>query len=119
MEVIFMDKHYDDVVDNRTLKEKVSTLWWSAKQWAKDHPKEAATIVVGSLAAFGQITKGIGRIAESHEERIRREKSIYDHKKGHYYELRRKPSNKEWSEIDRRHEEGETYSSILVSMRLI
>ena len=44
---------------------------------------------------------------------------IYDRSHGHYWELRRKLSNRELTEIDRRKDKGESLVDILESMRVL
>lgn len=47
------------------------------------------------------------------------ETTIYDRSEGHYWYLKRRPSNYQWMEISRRHEQGESYRRILTDMNLL
>lgn len=53
------------------------------------------------------------------KEQKLKDKYIYDRSHGHYWELRRKLSNRELTEIDRRKDKGESLVDILESMRVL
>lgn len=111
-----------DAIDKA--KEKVSgffnkqkaraEIWWSRnKDWA----------VVGIPIAAGAIGTGVKYVLRAHN--IKREenlkyKSYWDASKGHHWELKRKPTNKERLEIDYRWKtKGEPLGQVLVDMNLI
>ena len=89
-------------------------IWWSRnKDWA----------VVAIPISAGAIGTGVKYILRSHN--IKREenlkyRSYWDPSKGHHWELKRKPSNRERLEIDRRWKEnGESLGQVLMDMNLI
>jgi hypothetical protein len=77
-----------------------------------------ATIGVGNL--IGKVIKGVSRSTTIRKEQRLKDNYVYDRTGGigHYWELRRKPTNREWDEIYKRKQRGETLSSILDDMGL-
>lgn len=115
-----------ETIDNRTFKEKVEAVKAKAKEKAEEAKKWVVThteeIVIGAtiiLPIVGGIAKEVVKASKDKEERIHRERDIYDPRKGRTYRLKRTPKPWEWDEIDFRYEQGEMYSSILHDMNLI
>lgn len=115
-----------ETVDNRSWKEKLDDLKGRAKEKAEEAKKWAVThvpeITVGAtiiLPVVGGIVKEVAKASRDKEERIHRERDIYDPRKGRTYRLKRTPKPWEWDEIDDRYESGENYSRILHDMNLI
>ena len=93
-------------------KEKLKRFW--------DENRDYIVILVPVVVATGE--KAIKSIASNHrlvEERNLKERFIYDMSLKCYYELKRKPTPKEYLEIDRRKKNGESLGVILDSMRLL
>ena len=89
-----------------------------AKDWATDNPQ----LVAGGVSLLGLIGATAKMVGRRHNLRIQqRNKDLrcYDARLGHYWELKRKLSNKEWSKIDRRMSKGERLSDILNSMNVL
>lgn len=117
---------YDDTVDNRSFKEKMERFSYDVKMkmdrfgnWCKQNPQFAVSLGIGVLSAAVGIAKTAARSAETKEIKQRRLRSVYDRSKGHYYDMKRIPKPKEWEEIDRRKDDGESYGEILRDMNLI
>ena len=115
-----------ETIDNRTFAEKVEAAKAKAKEKAEEAKKWVVThvpeITVGAtivLPIVGGIVKEVAKASRDKEERIHRERDIYDPRKGRTYRLKRTPKPWEWDEIDYRYEQGEMYSSILHDMKLI
>lgn len=87
--------------------------------WCKDHKE--AIIVFGPVIAGGiiEIVKISTKRHTVNEEKALKERYIYDRSAGHYYEVRRKPKNSEWLQIEQRRENGEPLGWILNDMRLL
>ena len=115
-----------DTVDYRTFKEKVDDIKGRAEvkakaisDWAKLHADE---ILVASAVVIPVVTKGaheINKAKANREEKIHRERDIYDPRKGRTYRCKRTPKQWEYDEIDARYDAGENYSHILRDMHLI
>lgn len=88
-------------------------------EWAKAHPYEAASIGVAGLGAVVEIVRRIDRKAKIRKEEDLKDRYVYDRSLGSYWHLRRKPTQKERLEIERRKNNGEKYGAILTSMKLL
>lgn len=89
------------------------------KYYYIDHKEEV--IVVGStiLVAAGGLVKTVAKQRKIQKEEDLKDRYIYDRSGGHYWKLRRKPTNSEWAAIESRRRSGEKYADILSSMRLL
>ncbi len=112
------------------LKEKIEIKKWEIKNWCYDQSCKAKrfwnenrdyiiVIVPLAVATGEKLIKCINRNARLHEERDLKERYIYDMSLKCYYEMKRKPTPKEYLEIDRRKKNGESLGAILNSMRLL
>ena len=103
----------------RKLKAKVEEIKNKAVDFVADHPTEAlalATTLVGSVVG---LARRADRKKDLREQQRLREEYIYDRSIGDYYHTRRKLTNAEKLEIDRRRRQGESLGEILRSMRLL
>lgn len=112
--------------EKKTFKEKLNNLTEEVKRKSYEvvdwfgRNKEAIVIVVPVLCgSFVELTKVITRKSNIREEKRLKDRYIYDPSKRHYYELRKKPSNRDWIEIDERIDRGEPLRQILIDMRLL
>jgi len=95
----------------RTIKKDLLDL----ECWCINHKEIiaiATPIVIAGL-------KKTNRLRNEREEERHRNQTIYDRSEGHYWNLRRSPTQAEWGEINYRHRQGEPYYSILISMNLL
>lgn len=120
-----------ETVDNRTFKEKMDDLGWRFSLWKEKQKKKATEfyhrhyfeiwiltpIVVPAI--IGTTAKVISKTAKTKELHELKDLMVYDRSHGHYYALKREPSNKEWAEFDRRKDDGEPIRDILDDMRLL
>lgn len=94
------------------LKKKIKTLW--------DENKVAIAVIVPAVGTV--VAKGIQVIGRRHNLKIEernRDRRVYDTSLGHYWELRRKLDNRDWTEINRRRNRGESLGEILEEMRVL
>lgn len=101
------------------LKRQAGEKWDGVKTWCRIHQGEI--IVFGPMIAGGliEIIKIGTRKHTVSEEKALKDRYIYDRSGGHYYELRRKPKNSEWIEIEERRNQGQNLGVILRDMRLL
>ena len=98
---------------------------WSYDKWVRfkwfvaDHKEEIVVFGLPALAGVGELIKLGARQNRVKKEQALKDEYIYDRSGGHYWKLRRKPTNNEWAEIERRRRSGERYSTILTDMRLL
>lgn len=87
--------------------------------------ENAETIsVLLPVAVFGTRTiagmaKSAKRTADLRKEQNLKELFCYDRSLGHYWELKRKLSNREWTEIDKRKRAGEKLGDILAELKVL
>lgn len=91
----------------------------TVKNWC--YQNKEFIIVFGPIIFGGlmEIIKITTKSTNINEEKRLKERYIYDHSMGHYYELRRKPKKSEWIQIDQRKRNGESLGWILNDMRLL
>lgn len=112
--------------EKKTLKEwideKTDFAKWKfheAKEWCKQNKGVIVLIAPPIIGGFIEIIKISTKNHVVNEEKSLKERYIYDHSAGHYYELKRKPKNSEYLQIDQRKQNGETLGEILSDMRLL
>ena len=87
-----------------------------------DNPEKtlAITAVAGTIGGAGaKIAKARHKSKVLSEERELKELYVYDNRLGHYWKVRRRLTNNEWLEIDRRKRNGERMADILSDLRLL
>lgn len=115
-----------ETIDNRSFKEKfddfkgrIAQKFKDFKEWFVANMDAIFTLAIMILPVIGGIIREVNKGRRLNSEQRRRNREIYDPRKGRYYLLKRTPKPWEWEEIDYRYESGENYSSILRDMRLI
>ena len=92
--------------------------WDNIKSWCGEHKE----IVVGSIPVIGMIAvevfKETSRTRRHMDEEHRRNRTIYDASHRHYIRTKRDIKQREYEEIDRRHDLGENYYDILRDMKI-
>jgi hypothetical protein len=119
MEVIYLNEEGKPL----TFKEKVKRKATQVRDKVADFYQNNKQLVITSAPV---IIVGITKVATAAmksynlgKEEDLKDRYIYDRSHGHYYEMRRTPSQKEWAEIDRRKDDGESIVDILDDMRLL
>lgn len=125
-------KVYTQKAFQRDLKRAHRKAWCrekfqDAKRWCRNNKEMViimAPIVVGGVISITKtIVKGVGRginksIILAKEDELKN-MYCYDRSLGHYWKLRKKPTNNEWLRIDRRKADGERLADILEDMKLL
>lgn len=101
------------------MKDKIREKYDSAKMWCKEHPQEIRNACVVIVPAVAGAVKVIGKCVNLGKQKALKENFCYDRSLGHYWALKRAPSNKEWLEIDRRKKNGERLADILNELKLL
>ena len=89
------------------------TEWWDEN---KNVVAVVGPAVIGGIAVG---VKVIGKHINLDKEQALKDRYVYDTSLGHYWELKKKLSNAEWTEIERRRNAGEKLGSILENMRVL
>lgn len=102
----------------KSFKEKVKEKAQKVKNWGAEH-KDVLVVFVPLLISSGvELIKISKRDKTIKEDRRLKENYIYDRSAGHYYELKRKPTNREWIMIDEG-KRNENLGIVLSEMNLL
>ena len=100
-------------------KDKVLFKVQKVKDWTIRNRYTLATYVPVAISGLTIFTKVVGkRINLGKAERVKN-LYCYDRSLGHYWRLKRKLSNREWLEIDKRKAKGERLADILAEMKVL
>lgn len=103
----------------RRVKTWFSDRAYDVKMYCFNHPEEALGIGCLTLVVIGNVVTKTKKAKALEKEEELKEEYCYDRSLGHYWRLRRKISNDEWLEINRRKNEGESLGEILEQLRLL
>lgn len=106
-------------VDKKPLREKVSNRLNQFKDFVVENRDMLVVIVPAIAGLSATMIKVVKRIVINGQEKQVKELYCYDNHLGHYWRLKRKLSNREWLEIDRRKSNGESLSAILNELRVL
>ena len=102
----------------RKVKYKVQKLYW----WAKDNPAEAAiacSLITAAIGGTVKVSKGLVRTHNLNKEAYNKERYVYDHSLGAYLKTKRRLTNNDIIEINRRMPEGKKKAEVLAEMGLL
>lgn len=116
--------------EKKETKEVISEKWNSFKDWSKkkfneakiwcgEHKELVVGVVPVLITGFFEVIKIASKADAREEEKELKELYIYDRSMGHYWKLRRRLTNSEYREIERRRAEGESMGEILEDMRVL
>lgn len=101
------------------LKIEVCEKSKAALEWAKANKKAVSIIAPVVISSGVELIKVLSKRGTANDMKRLKDLYVYDHRTGHYYELRRKLKSHEWIEFDERKARGETVAAILNDMRLL
>ena len=94
----------------------------SAENWLCENSGTILALTPIAVTVTRSVTRlvnSVGYRIERKEERNRRSYSCYDRSAGHYWELKRKLRNSDWSIINERKAKGEKLGDILKDMKVL
>lgn len=100
-------------------KEKAKRAKRRISDWCYDHKVGlimTAPVIITGIKQWMYVRARTAVI--DHKEKVK-EHRIYDRSEGHYWELRREPTNAEWYVIKERRVKGEKLVDILEDLRLL
>ena len=97
------------------LKQKANNVRW----WIHDNKEMIMVLGPGAIAGVAAIVKTIGKHVNLRKEENLKDMYCYDRSLGHYWQLRRELTNKEWLEIDTRKKNGERLADILEELKVL
>lgn len=112
------------------LKQKAKVFRWEVDNWCfrqeeklkwlwQNHKQEILVLTPVLIGTTEKVIRGVRRDKNLKEERYLKENYVYDRSRGCYIELRRKLTNRELLELDRRYRNGESLIEVLSSMRVV
>lgn len=101
------------------MKEKLKSKIKKATEWCKEN-KDILIIVIPAAAAgiTGAVKLG-SKALNVYKEQNLQNRTCYDRSLGHYWQLNRTLSNKEWIAIEQRRKNGERLADILNDMKVL
>ena len=106
-------------IEFEQFKARVKDKKDKAVDWCKDHTEEAVTLACLAVGATYKVGKFAYKHKQVKDETALKERYIYDRSMGHYWKCRKKPSTREYLEIERRKNAGESLGNILTDMKLL
>lgn len=115
---LMVQKKHLNFDDFRKEKERRETMTMFKKAW--DENKEAI-VAISSIVLGGSVKLIHGFVKKSNlkKEASNKELYCYDRSLGHYWKLKRRLTNAEWVEIDKRKKNGERLADILDALKVL
>ena len=116
----------DNVIDFRTkdqkkaeFKERVKEKFQNGKEWIIRNKETVITLTPIVIGGLSTVTKVVGKHINLRKQESVKNLYCYDRSLGHYWNLRRELTNREWLEVDRRKKNGERLADILSEMKVL
>ena len=124
METIVIDaeviKQHKKEAARRERKQKWENIKKETARFvANNLPEVSSALALVAIGTGRAIVKSAKRHSKVQEELKTKDLGVYDTSLGHYWELRRKLSNREWVEIESRRMNGERLANILSEMNVL
>lgn len=100
-------------------KAKFDRLKTRAKDWWDENKTYVVLFGPGVLAGGAKIIQTIGKRHNLRVEERQKDLRVYDTSLGHYWELKRKLDNRDWTYINRERDRGASLGSILDEMKVL
>ena len=112
-------KHIFENQKAQEIKERIKLKLKDGKDWVIDNKEIVVTVTPVVIGGIAKITKMANKHISINGTKKLKELYCYDRSLGHYWSLRRKLTNKEWVEIDKRKNNGERLSDILAELKVL
>jgi len=103
----------------RKFKAKIEGTADKVKDLVAEHPAETLALVTTGLGSLIGLARRYDRKKDLREQQRLRDEYIYDRSLGSHWRTRRKMTNGEKLEVERRRRQGESLGEILRDMRLL
>ena len=101
------------------VKEAVYTAAYNTKVWCSENKEIVVALGPSMIGLTVELIKMSVKKGYLNEEKRLKNNYIYDRDHGHFYELRRKPTNKEWIAIDQAKDLQAPLSVVLSELGLL
>lgn len=112
-------KDFDKEQKKRARKNRRKQKVEETKKFVVENKELVVTIVVTGITGIATIVKKTSKMMQLRHETNHRDKHIYDHSTGTYWELKKKISNSQREQLEQRKMNGEKTGQILRSMNLL
>lgn len=117
-ETIYYDE-WKKQVKKEEFKRKAVEFGQKTLQFMKDYGPVCVAVVGAATTCVVKISNNHTRRIVAKEQHRHDARTLYDKRKGHYCEVKRDLKGSDWITIDKRYENGESYSEILNDMNLL
>ena len=100
-------------------KKKVEAIKTKCRNWWEENNTYVALFGPSALAVGAAVVKGIAKRHNLRVEERQKDLRVYDTSLGHYWELKRKLDNRDWTYINRERERGASLGSILEELKVL
>lgn len=100
-------------------KRKTKEKAHNAKDWACRNADRLCMAAPATAIIVGKVCNTIDRGVRAKQRQDLRKAAVYDCSERHHWFLKRKLSNAEWAEVQKRRKRGERLGDILESMRVL
>lgn len=111
--------HNEDESTFERLKFEAQMRFQEVKEWVAEHKDVIVILAPICVKGATMIIRVVAQYANTKKKETIKNEYCYDRSLGHYWKLRRKLTNEEWLEIDRRRKSGERLSDILTQMNVL
>lgn len=91
----------------------------NASAWCSENKRTIAVVAPVIIGGIATIVKVVGKTVNLNKEQDMKDLHVYDTSLGHYWELKSKLDNSQWTEINRRRDAGESLGKILDDMKVL
>lgn len=121
----------DEKRTKKAMKKNIRRVIWkrrfkTACKWCRDNKEIVLVLGPAAIGLTTVVIKGGIKLATAgvkhinlHKEKNVKDFYCYDRSLGHYWALRRKLTNREWTEIDKRKKNGERMADILNELHVL
>lgn len=111
--------HNEDESKFERFKFEMQMRLQELKEWVTEHKDVIVILTPICIKGVTMIIRVAAQYANTKKKETIKNEYCYDRSLGHYWKLRRKLTNEEWLEIDRRRKSGERLSDILMQLNVL
>lgn len=100
-------------------RERFENFKTKCKDWWDENKTYVVLFGPGVLAGGAKVIQTIGKRHNLRVEERQKDLRVYDTSLGHYWELKRKLDNRDWTYINRERDRGASLGSILDEMKVL
>ena len=110
---------FDKELKKAQRRDKINRFKAKCKDWWDENKTYVILFGPGVVAGGAKIIQVIGRRHNLRVEERQKDLRVYDTSLGHYWELKRKLDNRDWTYINHERDRGASLGSILEEMKVL